>query len=64
MKEDGAQRGFERFTEVLHNSLLEMRTDMQTLRADLLKDQRGQMLRFAALVALVTGLIGAVLKFL
>jgi hypothetical protein len=40
-----------------------LRLEMQTLRAELLKDQRNQMLKFAALVTVIVGVIGAALKF-
>jgi DNA-binding transcriptional MerR regulator len=77
--EDAVQRSFEKFVEVLDRKLSEMeqrlkmeiqgvRLEMQTMRADLLKEQRDQVLRFAGLVtvivAAVTGTIGIVLKFL
>ncbi len=41
-----------------------LRADMQTLRADLLKEQRDQMLKFAALVSLIAVVTGAVVKLL
>jgi hypothetical protein len=72
--EQRVQRGFERFAEVLDRKMEEMdhrllemeqrlRLEMQTLRAELLKDQRDQMLKFAALVTVIVGVIGAALKF-
>ena len=68
--EEGIQRGFERFVEVLDRRLGEfelrikvefqtLRTEIQTTRAELLKDQRDQMLRFAGLVSLIVAVIGA-----
>jgi hypothetical protein len=77
--EEGHQDGFARFVEVLDQRLGELdsraradtqsvRLDMQTMRSDLLKDQRDQMLRFAALVSLIVtvigGIVGAMLKWL
>ena len=68
IQEDGIQRGFDRFVEVLEHRLTEMearlRTDMQALRGDLLKEQRDQMLKFAALVSLIAVITGAVVKLL
>ncbi|HEX9842807.1 MAG TPA: hypothetical protein VGC20_08645 [bacterium] len=79
--EEGIQRGFERFVQVLDVKLAEMearlkadiqqvrlemqtlRTDMQSMRADLLKEQRDQLLRFAALVMLIVAVIGGVYRF-
>ncbi len=75
IQEEGVQRGFERFVEVLEHKLTELesrlraevqllRTEMQTLRADLLEEQRDQMLKFAALVSLIAIVTGAVIKLL
>jgi len=70
--EEGQQNGFAQFSEVLRTEIqsfrAEVRTDLQTMRGDLLKEQRDQMLRFAALVTLIVSLvgtlIGAALKWL
>jgi DNA-binding transcriptional MerR regulator len=77
--EDGQQNGFNRFVEVLdqrlgdlenHMNLMEqrLRLEIQTTRSELLKEQRDQILRFAALVTLIVSLagtlIGAALKWL
>jgi DNA-binding transcriptional MerR regulator len=70
--EEGQQDGFTRFVEVLHTELqtfkAEYRAELHAMRAELLKDQRDQVLRFAALVtfivSLVGALIGAALKWL
>lgn len=68
IQEDGIQSGFDRFVEVLEHRLTEMearmRADMQTLRGDLLQEQRDQMLKFAALVSLIAVITGAVVKLL
>jgi DNA-binding transcriptional MerR regulator len=72
--EEGIQRGFDRFVQVLDQRLADMearlraemqnvRLEIQTLRADLLKEQRDQLLRFAALVTLVVAVIGGVYRF-
>ena len=73
--DEGLQNGFDRFVEVLDAKLDQVRADMremearlrlemQTLRGDLLKEQRDQMLRFAALVTLIVAVIGGVYRFL
>ena len=66
--EEGHQDGFTRFVQVLDQRLGDieqrLRLEFQTMRADLLKDQRDQMLRFAALVSLIFAVIGAALKWL
>jgi hypothetical protein len=81
--EDGQQNGFAQFGEVLRTEIQafrseihaemqafrsEVRIDLQTMRGDLLKEQRDQVLRFAALVTLIVSLvgtlIGAALKWL
>jgi hypothetical protein len=70
--EEGQQNGFNRFVEVLDQRLGDienrLRLEFRTMRADLLKDQRDQVLRFAALVTLIVSLvgtlIGAALKWL
>ncbi len=75
IQEEGVQRGFERIVEVLdtkldghHGEMRELeariRIELQTLRADLLKEQRDQMLKFVALVSLIAIVTGAVIKFL
>lgn len=68
IQEDSIQRGFDRFVEVLDRSLADMemrlRVEIEKLRADLMKDQRDQLLKFAALVSLIAIVTGAVIKFL
>lgn len=65
--------GFDRFVEVLEQKLTafesrmreefqSIRTEMQTVRAELLKEQRDQMLKFAALVSLIALVTGTVIK--
>jgi DNA-binding transcriptional MerR regulator len=72
--EEGIQRGFDRFVQVLDQRLADMearlraemqnvRLEIQTLRADLLKEQRDQLLRFAGLVMLIVAVIGGVYRF-
>jgi hypothetical protein len=41
-----------------------VRLEMQMLRADLLKEQRNQLLKFAALVTLIVAILGGVYRFL
>jgi hypothetical protein len=41
-----------------------VRTDIQTVKAELLREQRDQMLRFVALVSLVVGILGTAIGFL
>lgn len=48
----------------LHAEIQNVRLEMQTMRGDLLKEQRDQMLRFAALVTLIVAVIGGVYRFL
>ncbi len=73
--EDGLNRGFEQFVEVLDRRLSEMearlkveiqsvRLEIQTTRAELLKEQRDQILRFAAIMAMIVAVIGAAYRFL
>jgi hypothetical protein len=68
------QSGFERFVDVLDQRLTEMearlrseiqnvRLEVQTVRADLTKEQRDQILRFAALVTMIVAVIGGVYRF-
>jgi DNA-binding transcriptional MerR regulator len=82
VQENGHQRGFDRFVEVLDQKLAELearmraefasvrqemadlRTDMANLRADLMREQRDQMLKFAALVSLIVAVAGTVFKLL
>ena len=73
MQEESIQSGFDRFVEVLEQKLAAfesrmreefqtIRTEMQTVRAELLKEQRDQMLKFAALVSLIALVTGTVIK--
>jgi DNA-binding transcriptional MerR regulator len=72
--EGGQQNGFDRFVQVLDARLAEMearlhveiqnvRIEVQTMRADLLKEQRDQLLKFAAMVTLIVAVIGGVYRF-
>jgi DNA-binding transcriptional MerR regulator len=48
----------------LRTDMADVRTDMANLRADLMREQRDQMLRFAALVSLIVAVAGTVFKLL
>ena len=69
---DGHVRGIYQRMELmeqrLHGEIQSVGTEMQGVRADLLKEQRDQVLRFAALITLIVSvvgsLIGAALKWL
>jgi|SRR5579863_3360573 len=69
---EGHQDGFSKYTDVLHWELrqftAELRLEIRTIRTDVLKAQRDQILPFVVLVSLalavISGLIGAALKWL
>ncbi|MEE8435859.1 MAG: hypothetical protein V3S64_13835 [bacterium] len=48
--------------QTIRTEMQTIRTEMQTVRAELLKEQRDQMLKFAALVSQIALVTGTVIK--
>lgn len=61
---DVLERKFSEFEAKIMTEFQSVRTEIQFTRAELLKEQRDQMLKFAALVSLIAVITGAVVKLL